>query len=89
MAYANKDLYSSRHEVLIEALKSGGFPSEGDWLKVVFKSRQLVTTEGYDVDRYDVCQTLRKHAEADKRKKGGSAAAPVAEFLRPLVKQAS
>jgi hypothetical protein len=75
VGYAIKDLYSTRHESLIEALKTAGFPTEGDWLKVIVKSRQLATTEGYDVDRYDVCQTLRKKAEADKLKKGGSAAA--------------
>lgn len=78
MPYANKDLYSTRHAALIDILKSKDFASNDEWKAVVSESRLLVTTEGYDVDKYKACQSLRRKSSSAKEKLGTK---PVATLL--------
>lgn len=75
MAYALKDLYSSRHAGLIETLKSTDFPTTGDWTTVINNARLLVTTDGYNVDKYTACEAIRKHISTAQTKGGTKPAA--------------
>ncbi len=68
MPYAIKDLYSTRHAALIEILKSKDFPTEGDWKSPVDNARLLVVADGYNVDKYKVCETLRDKVASATRK---------------------
>lgn len=64
MPYQLKDLYSTRHEGTLEVFKSKEFPTEGEWKAVVDNARLLVVSEGFNVDKYAVCETLRAKVSA-------------------------
>ncbi|WP_374595333.1 M35 family metallo-endopeptidase [Aquabacterium sp.] len=68
MPYDIKDLYSTRHAAMIEILKSTDFPTEGDWKSPVDNARLLVVADGYNVDKYKVCETLRDKVASATRK---------------------
>ncbi len=68
MAYKIADLYSTRHEAAIEALKSADFPTTKPWDEVVREARKLVAPQGFDVDNYKACTALRKAVDSAARK---------------------
>lgn len=75
MPYATKDLYSTRHAALIEVLKSTDFATTGDWKSVADNARLLVTTDGFNVDKYKVCETIRDRTLSASKKGGTKPAA--------------
>lgn len=68
MPYEVKDLYSSRHEATIDILKSRDFPNDGDWKPVIDEARALVVADGFNVDKYKVCETLRNKVVSANKK---------------------
>ena len=59
MPYQLKDLYSTRHAALIEALKDKGFSSVGSWKSAMEGARVLVVAKGFNVSKYSACQSIR------------------------------
>ncbi len=68
MAYSTKDLYSTRHAATIETLKNADFPASGDWKTVIDEARLLVVTDGFNVEKYKACESIRKRVSAAKQK---------------------
>lgn len=68
MKYTGKDLYSSRHANLIQHLKSTDFPDSGDWKKVVEDARLLVVPEGFNVEKYKACESIRDQVKSARKK---------------------
>lgn len=68
MPYEIKDLYSTRHEATIAVLKSRDFPADGEWKPVIDDARALVIAEGFNVEKYKVCETLRSKVASAKKK---------------------
>jgi hypothetical protein len=60
MPYQTKDLYSSRHAALLEALKSRDFASADDWGPTIDTARGAVVQNGFDVGKYSACESIRK-----------------------------
>jgi len=78
MPYEAKDLYSTRHESTINALKSSDFPADGEWKPLIDDARALVITEGFNVEKYKVCETLRSKVASGSKKE----IKPAATLLR-------
>ena len=66
--YKLTDLYSTRHEELMAALKDAGYPGSGAARTLVDDARILVSAGGFEVDKYKVCETLRKQVSAGEKK---------------------
>lgn len=73
MDYTLKDLYSTRHEATITAFKSTEFATTDAWKPVIADAKLLVVAEGFNVDKYKACESIRKlvKAGAKKRRKAG------------------
>lgn len=68
MSYTTNDLYSTRHAAMIEQLKSTDYPTTGDWKSVVEDARLLVVPEGFNVEKYKACETIRKQVATAQKK---------------------
>lgn len=75
MSYAIKDLYSTRHAALIETLKSVDFPTSGDWKSTINNARLLVTADGFNVDKYKACESIRERVSTAQTKSNTKPAA--------------
>lgn len=73
MGSTGADKYSLRHVALLDAFKDTGFSSNGDWKAIIPKARQLVVTQGFDDDRYKVCEEIRKAVKDGKKAKASPA----------------
>lgn len=62
--YKLADLYSTRHEELIGTLKSAGSCAPGAGRAWIEEARELVVDNGFNIDKYTVCESLRRHVEA-------------------------
>lgn len=68
LAYTTQDLYSTRHAAMIETLKSKDFPTSGDWKDIITAAREIVVANGFDVEKYKACESIRKQVSSAKRK---------------------
>ena len=68
MDYTLKDLYSTRHEATITAFKSTEFATTDAWKPVIADAKLLVVAEGFNVDKYKACESIRKLVKAGAKK---------------------
>lgn len=68
MPYTTKDLYSTRHAAMIETLKSKDFPTTGDWKDIITAAREIVVADGFDVEKYKACESIRKQISSAQKK---------------------
>ena len=69
MPYETKDLYSTRHDALVNIFKDTGFSTSDAWKPAIDNARLMVVADGFDVGKYAASEGIRKAVATGKKAK--------------------